>query len=346
MNTYFKKNCCWFVALLAVGSAFLSCSKNTELEEGETVTKDYIMVEDNQSFSANTTSYLLNIQSNCNWTMAASGNWEGLSFDRTSYNESAGKPESINIVITTEKNNKPDDRSCVLVFSNTDGSFKRTITLTQTAGDFVVEMDVDPTEISVIAAGDKKDFKVECNTDWTVSVNSEATWCIPDKVNGTNRETVSLTIQPNQTSNQRIAKITIASGNRKGNKKEMIVTVTQEAATAPSPVITSAKAGDDLKSIICSATFNSMYDVTEYGYCIGLTENPTTEHQLGTDGGTKKDFNFTVSDNIEDGRTYYIRAYAKSVVGIGYSENYPVSVKGDTPSNDDNNKPNLSKKNK
>lgn len=342
MNTFLRKNTFWLAVVLAASTVFSSCSKNTDMEEGETVTKDYIMVEDNQSFSANTTSYLLNVQSNCAWTMAVSGNWDGLSFDRTSA-ESTGGPQSINIVITTSKNNRPDDRSCTLVFSNSDGSFKRTVTLTQNAGDFVVELDVDPTQINVIATGDTKTFKVECNTEWTVEVNKDATWCIPDKVKGTERETVTLTIQQNQTPYERVAQITVASGNTKGNKKEMLVTVTQSAATVPSPVVTEAKVSDDLKKITCKATLASMYDVTEYGYCIGLSENPTEEHQIGTEGGTSKNFNFTISDGIEDGRTYYIRAYAKSVVGIGYSENYPVTVKGDIPGNDDNNKPKLSR---
>ncbi|MBR1410651.1 MAG: BACON domain-containing protein [Prevotella sp.] len=346
MNTFIKKNCFWLSVLLVAGIAFLSCAKNTDdLAEGETVTKDYIMVEDNQSFTANTTSYLLNVQSNCNWTLQITNQWEGLSFDRNSYTEATGNAESINIVVTTAKNNKPDDRSCTLVFSNADGTFKRTITLTQTAGDFNVEMEVDPTEISVIAAGEKKDFVVNCNTDWTVEVNKEATWCILDRATGTERQTVSMTIQPNQTNAERQAKITIASGNRKGNKVELQVTVTQSAATLPDIRVDEAKASLESMSISGKISFDSMYDVDEYGYYLICPDiNLSEKHQVGTGGGTKGNFSFTVSDNIEDGRVYYIRAYATSVVGVGYSNDYPVTIKGDIPGSGDNNKPNLSRK--
>lgn len=345
MNTYNRRNITLWAVLLVISIALISCAKNNDdFSEGEAVTKDYIVVEEDPSFSANTTSYLLNVQFNCNWTMAASGNWDGLSFDRTS-GEGSGKPESVNIVVTTSKNDQPDDRSCQLVFSNSDGSFKRTITLTQTAGDFKVELDVDPTQINVIASGETKDFKVECNTVWTVSVNTEASWCVPNKVNGTKNETVNLTIQPNQTPNPREAHVTVSAGNRQSNKKEFVITVAQDAATLPAPVVTEVVVGDDLKSIVCKATFNSMYDVTEYGYYIICNDISLNEkHQVGTNGSTKGDFSFTITDNIEDGREYIIRAYAISVVGEGVSQDYPVTVTGDVPGNNDNPSPNLTRK--
>ena len=338
MKTYSKKTYIWMLTLLAAVLTFSSCSKNNEDTDDVIVTKDYIVVEANPSITANTTTYMLEVRANCHWTMVANGVWDNLNFDTTSGDG------NVNIVVSTSKNDQPDDRSCQIEFSNDDGSFKRSVTLTQTAGDFKVELEVDPVAISAIAAGGTKDFKVVSNTVWTVSVDATSNWCVADKVNGNKTEEVHLTIQQNQTPEERLATVTVSAGNRESNKKEFVIIVVQDAATVPALVVTEAKASDDLTKITGKASFSSMYDVTEYGYYIICEEIGLYEkHKAGTNGGTKGEFDFTITE-IEDGRKYIIRAYAESVVGEGVSPDYPIGTTGDVPGNNDNPSPNLSRK--
>ena len=347
MNTDFKKYCIWLAALFFISSACMSCSKASELDEGEVVTKDYIVVESNPTMGANTTSYELEVKSNCQWTLVCNDKWDKLEF---SVNSGDG---STMVIVSTEKNDQPEDRSCHLTFKNADETFKREVTLTQTAGDFNVTLSVDPEKINVVSVGnDSLDFKVECNTSWSVSISykdkgaDEPDWCSVNKVNGYRTETVKLSFTANTKQKIREATVTISSGNRTGNKKESVINITQEAAKVPILEIKEVGVSDDLKTITGKVKFSSDYDVTDYGYCISTTDSlPTKENMIGTSGKKSGNFEFTYSD-VEDGRTYYIRAYAKSDVGIGYSDTKKVPVKGDIPGNDDNNRPNLSRKNK
>jgi hypothetical protein len=59
--------------------------------------------------------------------------------------------------------------------------------------------------------------------------------------------------------------------------------------------------------------------------------------------GSVKETTFSTTSKQEDGYTYYICAYATTVVGTTYSEDYPVTLPGSTPGNDDNPSPNLTR---
>lgn len=329
------KNYLWFAAVLLSAACVLSsCKKSEEVGEEIIVSSDYIVVDANVNIGATSTVAVMEVRSNCNWYISIDGGWQGLQLSTLEGTNNE------NVNIETPRNQTQDERSAVLTFKNDDGSINRAVTVRQAAGDIEVELSVDPVNISVIALGEEKTAKVTCNTEWTVAVDANAPWCVADKQKGVETEIVKFTIQPNQTPNERRAEVVVASGNRTGNKKEQIITIIQNAASKPSPIVTSAVLNEAHNQVTVKASFQSMYDVTDYGYCYDTKPEPTTEATVvGTNGGTSKDFTFTI--DVEDGRVYYIRAYAVSIVGIGYSEDYIITVPGDTPDSGDNTSPNL-----
>jgi len=327
------------IVLLSVACVLSSCKKSEDIGEEVFVSSDYIVVDANVNIGATSTVAVMEVRSNCDWFITVDGAWQGLQLSTLEGTNNE------NVNIETPRNLSQDERSAVLTFKNEDGTINRVVTVRQAAGDIEVELSVDPVNIEVIAQGEEKTAKVTCNTDWTVAVDADAPWCVSDKQKGVETEIIKFTIQANQTPEERRAKVVISSGNRTGNKKEQIITIIQNAAPKPSPIITSAVVNDANNKITVTASFQSLYDVTEYGYCYGTKPEPTTDMTvLGTNGGTNKDFTFTI--DVEDGRTYYIRAYAISVVGTGYSEDYSITVPGDTPGTDDNTSPNLIRRKK
>lgn len=329
------KNYLWLAAVLLSAACVLSsCKKSEELGEEIIVSSDYIVVDANVNIGATSTVAVMEVRSNCNWYITIDGGWQGLQLSTLEGTNNE------NVNIETPRNQTQDERSAVLTFKNDDGTINRAVTVRQAAGDIEVELSVDPVNISVIAIGEEKTAKVTCNTEWTVAVDANAPWCVADKQKGVETEVIKFTIQANQTPNERRAEVVVASGNRTGNKKEQIITIIQNAAPKPSPIVTSAVVNDANNKITVTASFQSLYEVTEYGYFYGTKPEPTTDMTVvGTNGGTNKNFTFTI--DVEDGRTYYIRAYAVSVVGTGYSEDYVITVPGETPNTDDNVSPNL-----
>jgi len=334
------KNYLWLAAVLLSAACVLSsCKKSEDIGEEVFVSSDYIVVDANVNIGATSTVAVMEVRSNCDWFITVDGAWQGLQLSTLEGTNNE------NVNIETPRNLSQDERSAVLTFKNEDGTINRVVTVRQAAGDIEVELSVDPVNIEVIAQGEEKTAKVTCNTDWTVAVDADAPWCVSDKQKGVETEVIKFTIQANQTPEERRAKVVISSGNRTGNKKEQIITIIQNAAPKPSPIVTSAVVNYANNKITVTASFQSLYDVTEYGYYYGTKPEPTTDMTvLGTNGGTNKDFTFTI--DVEDGRTYYVRAYAISVVGTGYSEDYSITVPGDTPGTDDNTSPNLIRKNK
>lgn len=68
-----------------------------------------------------------------------------------------------------------------------------------------------------------------------------------------------------------------------------------------------------------NVTFNGYLPVTERGICWGTAPNPTIEDTILVLGSGTGTFSGTIS-NLQDGTTYYVRAWAKNDKGVGYGE--------------------------
>ena len=92
-------------------------------------------------------------------------------------------------------------------------------------------------------------------------------------------------------------------------------------AIVPPTVTTSAVSNITASSAQCggSITNNGNSDVLERGLCWSKNPNPTIEDTTLILGSGTGNFNSTITD-LEDGATYYVRAYAKNSKNVGYGE--------------------------
>ncbi|MDE5570861.1 MAG: hypothetical protein K2I86_02215 [Prevotella sp.] len=178
-----------------------------------------------------------------------------------------------------------------------------------------------------------------CNSSWNTSIRHEdgGAWCSISptygSATGANPINIKVVCQPNYTTSTRNAIITVVAGN---NAKEAEVKVVQQAATYPvfAGLPTCKEISNTKQEVTIS--FTSMFEVTEYGFCLGTSPNPTKRYPV--EGGRGKSATIQMQLDVEEGMTYYVRAYAVSPVGekINYSEEATFETKGNQPGKDDN----------
>ena len=153
-----------------------------------------------------------------------------------------------------------------------------------------------------------------------------------------------MVITDNQTSVKRSAGIIVATSNKAGQQEFISMIVEQNAAPLPTATIEGTVGQDGVTiSINGKVSSGSKYNLTDYGYCISRDPNPRDKVSM-LSGASTTETTFSTTSKQEDGYTYYICAYATTVVGTTYGEDYPVTLPGSTPGNGDNPSPSLARK--
>ena len=88
-------------------------------------------------------------------------------------------------------------------------------------------LNVNPLSLSYINSSSSKKVGVSSNTSWSVSSNQ--TWTTVNKANGTNNDSITITVSANSTFVERTASVTFTAGSL-----TQILSVTQDGATANS----------------------------------------------------------------------------------------------------------------
>ena len=338
----------WLGALLAATCVFSACTSNDDANDENTVSSNYIVVSSKVSMSGNSQAATVDVTSNCHWKVSYDkGSWTDLIVTPT---EGTG-----NTVVTIESsvNNTESDRVVVLNFSADDGSLPRACTVTQSAGDFQAELEFENLEGEKFTSSYEettKSITIKCNTSWEADVIFETDeeernpWCYLTDEKGSGNGHFTIVLTDNQTSVKRSAGVIVATSNKAGQQEFISMIVEQNAAPLPTATVEAKVAEDGVTlSIDCKVSSGCRYNLTDYGYCISRNPNPRDKiSQVSGASVTEKDFSITSTQ--EDGYTYYICAYATTVVGTTFSEDYPVTLPGSTPGNDDNKSPVLARK--
>lgn len=273
-------------------------------------------------FPASGGEYSFTIDGNIDWNVSAP---EWCTLDKTQ-GSGAGK-----LTVTVGENPNTTARDGQIIFS---GERSATINISQQGKAY--SLTVSTNAFNMDALGGDYEITVTCNGSWRINVDNTS-WCSVDKNSGSanaSGEKVKVTIKPNTTTEERKANITIVAGN---DAKTETVSVTQLAGSMPEVTLPQYEATSS-SQLSLSATFSSMFDVTEYGFCYGTSANPTQKVKVGENGGKSGEINTTLT--LEDGNIYYIRSYATSAVGTTYSDDVTVEMKGKQPGKDDNPSPN------
>ena len=338
----------WLGALLAATCVFSACTSNDDANDENTVSSNYIVVSSKVSMSGNSQAATVDVTSNCHWKVTYDkGSWSDLIVTPS---EGTG-----NQVVTIESsvNNTESDRVVVLNFSADDGSLPRACTVTQSAGDFVAEIEFENLEGEVFTAsyeGVTKSITIKSNTSWQADIlfNTDEEdgnpWCYLTDEKGSGNGHFSVVVNDNQTNVKRTAAILVSTLNRAGQQQYISMLVEQNAAPMPTASVEASYDEDGVTIYIeGKVSSGSKYNLTDYGYCISREPNPREPISM-LSGGSVTEKNFSTTTKQEDGYTYYICTYATTVVGTTYSEDFPVTLPGSTPGNDDNTSPSLTRK--
>ena len=96
-------------------------------------------------------------------------------------------------------------------------------------------------------------------------------------------------------------------------------TTTKEVKLATVSEVTVSNVTTNSASVVSKILFNGNSDITDCGFCWSEKKDPTTEDSKMSCDVNSADMGATISD-LEDGKTYYVRAFAINAMGIVYSE--------------------------
>ena len=337
----------WLGALLAAICVFSGCTKNDDANDENIVSNNYIVVQSTVNMSGNSQSSKIDLEANCQWKVT---------YDKGSWNDLMVTPSegtgSTTVIIESSVNNTESDRYADLKFSTIDGDLPRVCKVTQSAGDFVAELAFESLESNTVTIpydGHERQFTVASNTSWDADIEFEGEdasnpWCYLVNDEGNLNGHFSVVVIENQYNTVRRATVKVSTKNRTGEKRIISLVLEQNAAPVPTATIKATRAEDAVTiSIEGSVASGSIFDLTDYGYCIGKSPNPRDKISK-LSGESAKTASFSDTRKEEDGYTYYICAYATTIVGTTYSADVEIQLPGATPGNDDNVSPSLTRK--
>lgn len=180
---------------------------------------------------------------------------------------------------------------------------------------------------------------LDVNSDASWTISCDADWCHLSKGTGSNNETITISVDDNVSMSQRVATITV-----KTLQNMATCMLTQDAANLPvtaEPTVTQR----EKNSLYLTSTYTSDFPVIEYGFVYSSTNmSPTINDSKVSENGENLSGNFSGQlTNLKSGVSYYVRAYAKSSVGINYSNYIIATTLGDVPSEGDNPTPQMAR---
>lgn len=308
-------------AIVNVRTTSGSISRNVTITQSPSA-ENLQLSMNTMTFSYTASSQDVTITSNTHWTVSGTATW--LTLSRT---EGDGNST---VKVSVDENTTETERNAVLTFKGDEGAEQQ---LRVTQAGHITDFNVSPSNFTVGALGSTIQFVIAGNAQWTIQSNRE--WATLSDMTGEGGKTITVTLADNTTEQARNAEITIMSSS-----KSISVSITQSAATKPEV------SGLQVTNITryeatVSFSFNSMFPVTEYGVCYSTEENPAINGPRTTETGSVTQGSYSTKlTGLASGKTYYLRAYAKSAVGFSYSNNVVFTTKqGEKPNSGDNYQP-------
>ena len=318
------------ILLLMSALAIIACGGGSDAGGGSaTGGNEYLNVQNVDIPGGNTTATLqISASQNCDWNITWSESWI------RSIMPSKGRGTQNATITVTANPSSTESRTTIIKVSNASGTIVRDVTITQSPNETLTDFRLSTTELSANAPAGTVQFNIIGDAQWTIASNKN--WATPNIMSGAGNASISVALADNTSEEAREATITVSS-----NSKSETVTIRQGAATKPT--VTALNVNYDGKtSAVISFSYNSMFPVTEYGVCYNTTGQPTVSDAHQSEAGNATQGTTTVSlTGLSYSTTYYVRAYAKSAVGITYSESTSFTTANNWPGGDDNTPPDV-----
>jgi hypothetical protein len=259
------------------------------------------------------------ITSNTHWVITGAANWMSLNKTEGDNNGS--------VIITVTANPDKTERQAVLTFTGSGGITKQ-LTVKQQANT-TTDFRVSPSNLTAEATASSVHCSINGDAQWTIVSNQN--WATLSTTSGEGNATITVSIADNTSETEREAVITVSS-----NVKSETVTIRQSAGTKP--VVSNIQVTDKTKDgAKVSFTYQSMFVVSEYGVCYTQSGTPTVNDAHVSITGSSTQGSPTVSlTGLTPNTTYNVRVYAKSAVGIQYSETTSFITITNVPGGNDN----------
>ncbi len=306
-------------------------------------------VQNNIEFDETGGTRSFHIQSNTSWVISVSytagaDGWLQIGTTEGSSNQT--------ITVDASKAITDQERQASITISPTEEGVSASASLTvKQSGLSFIELEVGTEQIlfNSITGGEGKNIEItKSNAQWwlllqAIDPENDLSWITLSKDSDIGSSSIKVTCTDNDTPRLRRAVAIIISGNKNGGSKKQ-VSITQEAGKLPEiSDFALTTTGYILDATEFAFSYKSEFPVTEYGLCYSTTnQTPTIDDEVLKQTGNQtsgQDVNLKLT-NMEPRKDYYLRAYAKSNVGIAYSTNIlKVSTLGDAPNPGDNPRP-------
>lgn len=279
----------------------------------------------------------LAVISDTTWTVTCDAEWCKLK--DASGNDMKGVPNrgSKRVTIELDANPTAEERRASIVFSP-NGLAPVDISVLQREGSIEIILAVSQKSLSFGAvSGEEQKVRIDCNGKWEATHVPE--WVELSAKGGDGSTDMTVSCSTNATGDERKDSIVISSGT-----KEVQVSIAQ--ATAELPVVDGLEIPDTVGlNPTVTARYTSMLPVTAYGIVYATHKAPTLDDtavssKVEGDNSTEEGTISAKLSDVKPNTTYYIRAFAQSAVGVGYSEEKSLTIKT-KPNQDDNAKPDL-----
>lgn len=295
-------------------------------DDGPVINKNSLAVSTSSiTFESAASQQTVNVTANCDWKVSCSASW--LTINPMSGNANA------TLTLSAQENTVTAREATITV---TGGGFTRTISVTQRGAD--LKLSVSPMTLTFEYKAEEKTIAITSNSSWTVT--SDQDWCTVSKSSGSNNENITVKVTQNNSADKRTANVKITCGN-----KTETLAVTQNGG--PLPVVSNLSySGVTFSEASCTFEVSSEEAITECGICYSTTnKNPTINDSKVASSSPANQANKSVKlTGLSKKTTYYIRAYATSVIGTSYTSEMRTFTTTNIPGEDDNGKPKYVKK--
>lgn len=265
------------------------------------------------------------------FTVLSNADWIIVEPDEDWVSVSPRERQQESTVVTVQVKDNPVESVRKKVFTIKGGNVSKQIEITQAGHS--TEFSVTPTSLSAGAVSNSVSFNIVGDALWTAKSNQS--WATLSDATGGGNKTITVSLSDNTNEASRTAEITISSTS----KSEKVI-ITQAGGSKPN--IAEIKQTDitDItqSSAVMTFSYASQFPVFEYGVCYSSQNSTPTlnDNHISCTGSTLQDSKSLKISSLSPGTTYYVRAYAKSSVGIQYSNVVSFTTISDVPGGDDN----------
>jgi len=311
----------WSVLWGLVLFPLLTSCGGDEPEDSEPVaSKEKINVSNSSvSILAEGESKTIEVKANCSWTVSIEGddaNW-------ITVNPNSGHNDGSFTINATENTTEAQRQAILIIAGKT---LTRTVNVTQKSKE--ISLSVDVSSLSFSVNGENKTFNISSNCSWSIEGPE---WCKLSQTSGSNDQGISVTVEENTTGGDRTGEIVVSSQSGRSRR----ISVKQDGGNAPE--ITDLQLGTPSSSSI-SFSFNlsATPAATEFGVYYSDSKKEPTDSDAKASGTLTDGTVQGKITNLEQNKTYYVRAYAKNALGTTYSETKTFTTTQNVPGNDDN----------